>query len=392
MAQYSKFVTFDLMYIQGHSNLAPSQKEKLDAYLNYVSSSTLVAFIIDTSVCRAGFEENAQRVAFLNHYLIEHGINPSVIQVLKKNKVHSDFVHGLSEEYDALMVSMSYTSLKPLQKLEIPEPKESIEKTMLKESGLMSTSKTNDIKCSTNTVMPLIYNYELTMNSCDYDEFHKDMVFTLYNRAELKYLKHLPALSQTSHILGAYDFKITGNHDFTFPATLKIPVDHCVDKQELTLFFCKDSSCQLIPMENVYSPEDEYMSFEISKTGIYFLIHFNKRHEYNIEFDVEGNYNIQEFEFNTRCLNMTYIPDIKKNLVSVTLTESYYEPVISIKARDQQGRIYRMTNKPLSLIEGTNKLHDFRVHNFYSDVKTERQFPVYQKYVIKESELKLVKE
>lgn len=380
------------MYIQGHSNLASSQKEKLDAYLNYVKSSTIVAFIIDTSICRAGYAESAQRVAFLNHYLVEHGVDPNIIQVLKKNKVHSDFVHSLSEGFDALMVSISYTSLKPLQKIEIPEPKESIEKTMLIESGAMSTSKTRDKACTTNTVVPLIYNYELTMNSCDYDEFQQDMVFRLYNSSEIKYLKHLPALSQTSHILGAYDFKIKSGQDFSYPAVLKIPIEHCIDKQELTLFFCKDSSCQLIPMDNVYSPEDEYVSFEISKTGIYFLIHFNKRHEYNIEFNVEGNYDILEFEFNTRCHNMTYIPGIRKNKVSVMLTESYYEPVISIRARDKQGRIYRMTNKPLSLMEGSSKLHDFRVHNFYSDVKTERLFPVFQKYTIKESDLKLVQE
>lgn len=387
-AQHARYIAFDLIYYDKNLSLTPSQKEKLDHYLAYATSCNINMISVDPSLSKSEGMILFGRINSLRQYLFAQGIDTNLLVILKNPKQHSDAVHHLSDEFDVLRVALNYSSEKPLAKVVLPESNESVERVILLEQGVQSTSEVSLKKCSELVEIPWLDQHKLLLNNCDYEYFAPQLALNNYSPEEIQHFKNLPVLSKSSHILAAYDFSLKQGLSLTYPARLSIPIEPCMERQELSLYFCQDSSCQLISMENAYSPEDEYVSFKLQKSGLYFLIYLNQRVEHEIKMKLPKGLYIQQMSVNSRCHGIDYPLTYKKRKARVILTESYYEPVVQLTAVDRNGRKYQVTNLPISAIEGKKKIKDFKVRNFYVNGPQERLFPVFERYKLSFSSLK----
>lgn len=382
-AQYIKSLGFELTYLDHQPALTEDHKELLVSYLDYLSGDEMIIFNIDTSLAKATVLEHQQRVAFLKTFLEQHGVPASLIHVIRKER---DTLRTITEGYDILGCKIIYLTTDPNKRI----VQDTSRKSTTNEFGVAAVGKSGSTTCTDNTSIPLKEGVSVTMNTCDYERFINDISFKRVQDVDHLFKSHTIPKENVAPLC-AYDFQIPGDRTFMFVPVFKIPIESCMDKQDLSVVLCKNGTCSLIPIDNINDPEAKFIIIKTPTTGQIMLMYSNYLKTYKIKLEVAKTLHIQELTFNTRCHGMTFPVTIKKNKASVVVNESYYEPVISIKAVDKQGQIYTMTEKPFgNLPGGLEKIKDFRVYPFNSSSKEERSIPVFKKYQIQVSELNRV--
>lgn len=381
-AQYIKSLGFDITYATQQQALTDDHKELLVMYLDYLKSDQIIIFNIDTTYAHSSSIEHKRRIQLLKEFLIKQGVAPELILLIKKDT--SYLKKNDNEDFETISCKILYSTADRDKKI----TKDSSSNVIYNDPTIAGVGKFGSTTCAEDTTISMGGGVKLALNKCDLERFQEKINFKPSTDSKSIYSSH-EFIHLKTNFLRSYDFYINGSQVFMFGNVLKIPLESCIGKEDLSVYLYKDKHFKLLPIENINSPEDLFILIKTSELGQIVLTYTNHLKQYKVEFEVDKTLHLELLDFDTQCNGMTFHANLKKNKASVTLTESHFEPLVSMKAKDEKGRIYCINNKPLSSFGGEEKLKDFRVYTHDSKSKEEKTFPVYKKYFIPTNDLKL---
>lgn len=386
-AQYNRYLSFDLIYGLNHRDLTPTQKTRLDKYLNHVSSCNVVSLFIDTNSSNSASVVNNYRVDYLKNYFINKGIDQVAIEMITTPRGPKQYVHNLADFADIITISISYSSDEPIKKFKDDPFTQRNKEKLLQELGQVSVSESSKTSCKEKVVLELVDGYSLVLMDCDYKKFQSTLSFNAFSGKELAFFKKVPELSDLSNILGSYHFNV-GNGPLTYPALLKVPIQKCMDKYELTLFRCTDTACSIIPVKNIFDKESSFVLFELPQAGEYYLVHESQQKNYSISFDIPSGLTLSSLVLSTGCQNVKYRAHLENKKIKLTFPYPYYEPTIEVKLYDEEGNYFEGT-KFLSDLDGSSSLASVDVQDTY--LSKQKKLTIFKNYKIKKTDLRPVR-
>lgn len=380
-AQYIKSLAFDITYAPHQQALTNDHKETLVEYLDYLKSDQIIIFNIDTSF-RSNKLENEQRITFLKEFLIKKGVAPELILLMKRDDITQ--TKNDPDDFESISCKILYSTADKDKKIS----KDTTSNALNNDPTVSALGKYGSTSCHEDTSILMENGIKLALNKCDLDRFKDKIILkptsdpkTIFSNAEFLKLK--------TNFMRAYDFYINGSQVFMFGNVIKIPIESCLNKEDLSVYLYKDNKFKLLPIENIHSPEDLFIVFKISEFGQVVLTFTNHLKPYKINFELDKSLVIENLTINTQCNDMFFYANTKKNKATITITETHYEPTLSLRAKGKNGRSYSIKNSPLSHFIGEDILKDFRVYLRDSKNREEKTFPVFKNYTIPINDLKI---
>ncbi len=393
--QNNRFLTFDLFFLQNNPNISFSQEYKFSEYLNHLKNYEINHIFIDTSISKSNSIINSKRIEELKSITTSFNINSEKISVLELPKYESQSLQSFANDIDAVKIKIAYSSETPIAYFDYKQFNLPVDKLLYEENNEESTVTSYKNKCNAFAVFNLPYKATMKVNICDYDKVNKAFTYNYYTMAELNYPTTFQKYNALGSIVGLYELSFDKEKQPNWPVKVTIPFESCFNKFEFTLIkIINQVKYNVIPIQNLYNSEEQYLSFDIKESGVYLLIHNSQRPTYDITFQTPSHLTIIEATIDERCNNIQHTADIKNNKLYFKIPATFYEPVLNIKAKDKKsGSEFYIINKPISTIEGEEKIKDIMVQDFGVYYKNERKYSLFKRYTVKtkdfQSQIKL---
>lgn len=376
-AQYIKALSFDLNYSPKQPALTATNREILKEYLDYLKGDELILFSIDPSKYESTPQELRHRVGFLKAFLIDQGIPSKLIQVMRK-KEGAISSNTSSESLGCKIIFNTQDRNKRMVEVQTVDSVELME-------GVVEIGRRGSFACVEEAILELDQGLELSFNECDYDKLHQVLEFK--QMSDVKKEFNIFSLSKANeHVLMGFRFSLPQDKNLLFPVQIKLPLAPCVDKQDLSVYYCQNGLCDIAEVANMNNPEDLFLLFKIQEPGEIFVSELNRLKKYEVVFKLEKGYELQSIEVQSQCYHTDMLVYPKKSKAKCMLYESYYEPLVKIRMKNSSQKTVEIT-KPLSQFRGDGKIKDFRFHQKADQLKKEVQIPVYKTYFIGSSDL-----
>ncbi len=352
----NRYLSFDLIYHNSDEHLTKSQKEVLQGYLDYLEGQELMVIFFNYSMSKASESISQKRVENLKQF-INNKHNPITYREVDDQNFHYDFLHNLSEDFDALKVSVSYRNLIG-REMEIPS---FLEKEVLNDKNIRSTTEKNLKICDRDTFVVLRDGCFLKLNICDYEHFYSDIVFDLYNNQTKQAFKPIKD-HNFQYLIGIYNISFRDDEELCFPATLNFIKPECLKKYEISVFSKNDN--KIIPLNNLYDKSKQNVySFNLNRKGGLYQVGFKKvGSPLEIKIQYTKRLQIIDAVLDYNCANIKYdILPSQNGIKQIKIPALVYEPYITVLAKSKKGKEYIINKKPISLLKGKGQLQNEQV-------------------------------
>ncbi len=368
IAQDNHYVRFDIIYLKEDSVISKPQVEKLKNRIEYINKYDINSIFINTAFNKSSEIVNQKRIQWLKTYLISQAkITPELIQMLNSPEQHSDFIHELSDEMDVLELAVSYSNKTDFPGIKT-QPNGSLEKDILLDRGVKSTVTKSAEVCIKDTVLQLSDQISISINGCDYRHVENSIKLDTYLPQDLLYYPWLTKESAPlSKTMAIYDLSFLDRHELCYPAELKISVDPCIPKYELSVFLLSDAKnfkWTAVTTENLfYAEKDDFIKVKLSGSEVYKLVFEPKRPAQKISFSFPRKWQIKSFSLNTLCMDEQYSLD---NTSSLQMPLPTYLPYLTVWMVNDEGKEVKLVNKALSQLTGSGSEKEIIVKDLQS--------------------------